>query len=203
MSEFRPLFTGDVLQDVAVPGVQDAGRAIVLAHPCSMRGRDAQLAATILVAAVEDHDVVPAHKWEQGFLNRMPLPALDGSPKSFAVARLDRIGLAETAPIAATCRLACLSPVGVNILQQRLVGHLTRVDIPTAKFWDAFGHTYEEADLLEEWTEEVAGLVDPHQAAADFDAWIRAEDRQGKLKDPQQRASVRSGMRTELHRRRS
>jgi hypothetical protein len=115
-----------------------------------MRGRDAQLAESILVGAVEDHDAVPAHKWEDGYLNRMPLPELDESPESFAVARLDRIGLAQTSLITATNRLAGLSPVGVNILQQRLVGHLTRVEIPTSMFWEAFAHTYEEADLLEE-----------------------------------------------------
>lgn len=203
MSTFRPLFTGDVLEDVAVPGVQGAGRAIVLAHPCSMRGRDAQLVESILVGAVESHDPVPAQKWEQGYLNRMPLPELDGSPESFAVARLDRIGVAQTALINATNRLACLSPVGVNILQQRLVGHLTRVDIPTSTFWEAFSHTYEEADLLEEWSEELADVVGHEQAAADFESWIRAEKRQDKLRDPQQRASVRSAMRTEVRQRQS
>lgn len=168
-----------------------------------MRGKDAQLAESILVGAVEDHDAVPARKWEQGYLNRMPLPELDESPESFAVARLDRIGLAQTSLIIATTRLACLSPVGVNILQQRLVGHLTRVDVPTSEFWEAFGHTYEEADLLEEWTEELADALDRERASADFEAWIRADNRQGKLRDPQQRASVRSAMRTELRHRRS
>lgn len=203
VSEFRPLFTGDVLEDLGVPGVQDTGRAIVLAHPCSMRGKDAQLEESILVAAVEDHDAVPSQKWEHGYLNRMPLPELDESTGSFAAARLDRIGLAQTLQIMATKRLACLSPVGVNILQQRLVGHLTRVEIPTSKFWEAFGHTYEEADLLEEWTEALADEVDREQAAADFESWIRADGRQGKLRDPQQRASIRSAMRTELRHQRA
>lgn len=202
VSAFRPLFTGDVFEDVAVPGVQDTGRAIVLAHPCSMRGKDAKLADSILVGAVEDHEAVSAEKWEQGYLNRMPLPELDESPTCFAVARLDRIGLAETPLIVATRRLACLSPVGVNMLQQRLVRHLTRVDIPTSKFWEAFDHTYEEADLLEEWTEELAGVVGREQAEADFEAWIRGENRQRRLLDPQQRASVRSAMRTDLRNRR-
>jgi hypothetical protein len=202
VSEFRPLFTGDVLDDIAVPGVQDAGRAMVLAHPCSMRGKDAHLAESILLAAVENHEAVPAYKWEQGYLNRMPLPELDGPEGSFAVAWLDRIGLAQTPSIISTRRLACLSPVGVNILQQRLVVHLTRVEIPTSKFWEAFAHTSEEVDLLEEWTEELADSVEPQQAAADFDSWIRAENRQGRLRDPQQRASVRAAMRTEIHHRR-
>ncbi len=38
----RPLFTGDVFLDVAVPGVQDGGLVIVVAHPCSLRGAHPQ-----------------------------------------------------------------------------------------------------------------------------------------------------------------
>lgn len=34
----RPLFTGDVLLHVAIPGVQGGGLGIVIAHPCSIRG---------------------------------------------------------------------------------------------------------------------------------------------------------------------
>lgn len=203
MSESRPLFTGDVLADVPIPGVQDSGGAIILAHPCSMRGRDATLVDSILVGAVGEHDQVPAHKWEQGFLNRMPLPELDEVKGKFAVGWLDQVGLASTASIQASRRIACLSPMGVNILQQRLVGHLTRVNIPTATFWEAFAHTYEEADLLEEWTEELEGAIDRESAVAEFETWIRAENRHDRLKDPQQRASVRSAMRTELRGRRT
>ena len=87
------------------------------------------------------------------------------------------------------------------MLQQRLVCHLTRVEVPTSKFWEAFGHTYEEADLLEEWTEELASSLGPEGAAAEFDSWLRAERRQDRLRDPQQRASIRSDMRKEIRRR--
>jgi hypothetical protein len=34
----RPVFTGDVFDDVPIPGVQNQGLAIVVAHPCSIRG---------------------------------------------------------------------------------------------------------------------------------------------------------------------
>jgi len=202
VSAYRPLFTGDVVADVPIPGVQSTGRAIVLAHPCSIRGRDAKLVDSILMGAVEDHDPVAAHKWEHGFLNRMPLPELDDVEGSFSVARLDRLGLAATTSIQGAERIACLSPLGVNLLQQRLVAHLTRAEIPTATFWEAFGHTYEEADLLEEWTEELAD-DDLDAAAMEFETWIRTDTRQSRLMDPQLRASVRSAMRTEIRRRRS
>ena len=37
---------------MAIPGVQDGGMAVVVAHPCSMRGKDAQLEPKVLVASV-------------------------------------------------------------------------------------------------------------------------------------------------------
>ena len=36
VNPFRPLFTGDIVADAAIPGVQDGGKAVVVAHPCSM-----------------------------------------------------------------------------------------------------------------------------------------------------------------------
>ena len=68
-------------------------------------------------------------------------------------------------------------------------------------FWEAFGHTFEEADLLEDWTDSLASAaVQPGDVAAAFETWIRADDRQERLKDAQQRAPVRAEMRAELRR---
>lgn len=201
VSPYRPLFTGDVLDDVPIPGVQDNGPGIVVAHPCSMRGRDAQLVDRILIAAIAPHDAVPARRWTDGYLDRMPLPELRGPDAPFEVGWLDRVGRAERDRLMVATRIACLSTVGVNMLQQRLVCTLTRVEIPTAVFWEAFGHTFEEADLLEDWTDTLASAdVQPGDAAAAFETWIRADARQARLKDPQQRAPVRAEMRAELRR---
>jgi hypothetical protein len=52
----RPLFTGDVILDIPIPGVQDAGPAMVVAHPCSIRGPAGRLLETTLVAAVRERD---------------------------------------------------------------------------------------------------------------------------------------------------
>ena len=95
----RPLFTGDVFEDVPIPGVQESGGAIVLAHPCSIRGKNAKLLESILVGAVGAPDEVPPQKWESGYLDRMPLPELGGPDTSFAVAWLGRIGLASKTDI--------------------------------------------------------------------------------------------------------
>lgn len=196
----RPLFTGDVLDDIEIPGVQAGGPGIVVAHPCSMRGKDAVLSERLLVAAVEPADPTPAARWETGFFDRMPLPELRGE-SSFDVAWLDRIGRALSTSAVGAVRLACLSQFGVNLLQQRLIYSLSRLDVPTTKLWEAFAHTYEEADLLEEWLEDGVPSAD----AVAFETWIRDGDpsRQSRLRDPQQRATVRADMRAELRGRRA
>ena len=152
VSAYRPLFTGDILESVAIPGVQEDGLALIAAHPCSMRGKNAELNDRILMASVAPHKPVPPQKWVNGYLDRMPLPELR-DPGSFEVAWLDRIGRATRDDLLRSARIGCLSPIGVNILQQRLVCCLTRVELPTSKFWESFSHTYVEADMLEDWIE--------------------------------------------------
>ncbi len=201
VSMYRPLFTGDIFSNVEIPGV---GRspAIVIGHPCSFRGRNAQLAERTPVASVEPHQPVPAQQWSMGYFNRLPLPGLP-LEGSFHVAWLDRFGLALTSGLTATSRVACLSHAGINQLQQRLVFHQTRLDIPTATFHKAFDHTYEEAELLEDWATEL-GSADESTVAA-FESWIRAGDPnlQSLLRDPQARAHVRRTMREEISRRKA
>lgn len=193
----RPLFTGDVVDDISIPGVQEGGRGIVVAHPCSMRGRNAQLLETVLVGAVVPVEPIPAKGWRTGFYDRMPLPDLTGPGGDFCVARIEQIGRASAEHLLGSNRLACLSPFGLNLLQQRMIWNLTRFEVPTASLWEAFGHTYEEADLLEEWLENLDSDALPAAEAA-FEAWIRdgaPDSRQTRLLDPQQRASVRVELR--------
>lgn len=201
VAQHRPLFTGDVLGNVSIPGVQDTGRAIVVAHPCSMRGRNAQLLEAVLVAAVEPSDPVPSTKWQNGFYDRMPLPQLTGPDGQFNAAHIEQIGRARTDQLATSPRLACLTPFAVNLLQQRMIWNLTRFAVPTSTLWQAFGHTYEEADLLEDWLEDVEPSERAGQTAA-FEQWIREsppDNRQARLRDPQQRAAVRVELRQALH----
>ena len=44
----RPVMTGDVFTDIAVPGLDGTGLAIVLTHPCSMRVDGVNLAPRLL-----------------------------------------------------------------------------------------------------------------------------------------------------------
>lgn len=188
----RPLFTGDVVLDVAIPGVQDAGPAIFVAHPCSIRGATGQLLDRTLVAAVRPHEQISRKNWPDGFYDRSPLPETENI--GYCVTWLDHIGRAETDQVVSSARIACLSEYGINILQQRLTFHLTRVAIPTHQFHEAFAHTMIEADLLEEWIDTVTTTGrSASEAVSLFEEFIRRGDPslQNQLLDPERRASVR------------
>ena len=197
----RPLFTGDVFSDVDIPGV-GASPAIVIGHPCSIRGRNGRLAERTPVASVEAHGPVPPERWSDGYFNKMPLRGLPLEGE-FHVARLDQFGLALTSDLLGARRLACLSHPGINQLQQRLVFHQTRLSVPTGQFHQAFDHTYEEADLLEEWTTDLADFdID---ATSNFESWIRDGDpsRQSRLEVHEERAPIRRDMRQAISQRKT
>jgi hypothetical protein len=202
VSDFRPLFTGDVIRGPAIPGVLPAEAVMVIAHPCSMRAGP-QLSEHVLAAAVRPHQAEPSVRWTQGFINRMPLPDLNGDDGKFYVAWLEQIGLVPTTDLQQWSRIACLSTIGVNILQQRLIYYLTRWEVGTSLLWEAFSHTYEESDLLEEWAEALHGRDD--SPSASFEEWIRegTPSRQEKLRDAQFRSQIRVEMRAEIRRRTS
>lgn len=200
----RPLFTGDVVADVPIPGIQDGGMAIVIAHPCSMRGPQAQLTATVLAAAVRQHRAVGSGAWSRGYFGMMPLPEVTGS--DMHVGHLDELGRASPVSLLQTDRVACLSVFGVNLLQQRLIWHLTRLEVPTFQLQAAFAHTYEEADLLEEWIDTLVDAgVQTADATVRFEDFIRASQAAGRtlqhdLRDPQRRSAIRGACRAEARR---
>ncbi len=195
----RPIFTGDVFEHVDIPGVGTAS-AIVIGHPCSIRGRNGSLQDRIPVAAIEDHQIHPPESWAKGFFDRMPLPGLPLSGEYHA-ARLGEFGLAATSSLETSKRIACLSEPGINQLQQRLVYHQTRLEVSLPTFQEAFDHTYEEAELLENWATDLEGSIE--NPAAEFESWIRAgsPSRQERLLDYAERAPIRRELRDELHRR--
>jgi len=195
----RPIFTGDVFEQVEIPGVGTAS-AIVIGHPCSIRGRNGSLQDRIPVAAVEDHPVHPPKTWATGFFDRMPLPGLP-LLGDYHAARLGALGLAATGSLRTATRIACLSEPGINQLQQRLVYHQTRLEVPVTTFQEAFDHTYEEAELLENWATDFEGTIE--EATAEFERWIRAgsPSRQQRLLDYAERAPIRRELRNELRRR--
>ncbi|MDQ6840195.1 MAG: hypothetical protein M3137_18150 [Actinomycetota bacterium] len=176
--------------------MQDEGLAIVVAHPCSFRLNEGHLADRLLVARVEPAVKQGANAWRSRFLDRMPLADLDGD--GHWVGHLDKIGRSLTSDLERAERIACLSEFGVNMLQQRLTCHLTRAEVPTATFNEAFSHTFHEADLIEDWTDTLVAVGwTQARAAAEFETFIRdgTPSLQAKLLDPQQRSTVRRASR--------
>jgi hypothetical protein len=200
--ETRPLFTGDVFSDVTIPGIDGNNIAIIVGHPCTIRGARGLPAERISVAVVRPHQAAPPHRWSVGFFDRMPLPELQGD-EFYAAHFID------SAPVASATldpgkRVACLTEFGVNLLQQRMIWHLTRLEVPTARLHEAFSHTFEEADLLEEWLETFdLASTSLEEATAQFDDFIRTKAGDGEatfqdwLREPQRRSSVRNRMRAQ------
>ena len=88
----------------------------------------------------------------------MPLPEMfrGAADEGFAV-MLDLAGRVVTADLLAERRVACLSPYGISLLQQRQVHHLTRYVIPSQDLHATCANVLAEAELLEEWASGSTG----------------------------------------------
>lgn len=198
---WRPVNTGDVFADVPLSiGGERTGRAIVLTHPCTMRTDGVQLVDRLLMAPVEAVDQVPM--W-RGHYARMPLPELELDRHH--AADFDRIEPVPSEGLDPATRLAAMQPVGINLLLQRLVHHLTRVVIDTSQFKIACGPAIAEVDLIEEWLEEAIGSgADLSESTVACHDWLRSapegvqDSPQRRLNDPQQWAAVRREARTRV-----
>lgn len=197
----RPVLTGDIFADVVIPGVDGTGLGIVLTHPCSMRTDGVALARRLLMARVSAGGEIPIKQWKTGHFKVMPLPLLMGEHHS---ALFEEMGMVESAILRATNRVACLTPYGINLLQQRFVWYLTRFLGPTHRLGEASEAVFEEVDLCSEWVSAATGAGDdPEAAETMFHEWIRLSDesgtrRQDLLREPQRRAGVRREMRSRI-----
>ncbi len=205
VSAFRPMFTGDVFTAVDVPGTPEPTLAIVVDHPCAFRIGGGGLADRVLMAVVRTRtETISASAWPTQHFAKSPLPDL--GLEGYHIVHLNETGRVELAGLSLERRVACLSVFGINLLQQRLVMYLTRLEVETSKFYDAFGHIYEEADLLEEWSETLSDAQIPlDDAAARFEAFVRTPQTggislQAQFRDPQRRPAVRKACRAEAHR---
>lgn len=200
--EVRPLLTGDVLADVEIPGLDDGkGLAAILTHPCSMRRDGVNLVERVFVARVDSGPAVPLTAWD-GHYGIMPLPDL--GPEGHSAVRFGEAGLVRAEILEAAPRIACLSELGINILQQRFIFHLTRFAVPTFKLHETCEAVFREIELHGEWAEaRLASGGNMDEIRGEFHAWIRETDaggrtRQERLANAQQVASVRREMRAAL-----
>lgn len=197
----RPLFAGDVFDKARIQGSNHVGLVVVMSHPCTFRGANAQIRESLLVAPISTHAPIPRTEWISRHFKKSPFPEIEIG--SFHVAHLDEIGRSLTSDLDLQSRQACLSEFGLNLLQQRLIWNLTRFRIKTSQLARAFAHTYEEAELLEDWCTTLSDVELPREAATTlFEEFIR-EPRTGdrsyqeQLREPQQRSTVRIACRNE------
>lgn len=170
----RPILQGDVFADVVLPGFGDEPRlAQVVTHPCAMR-RGPRLHPRITVAPVEAHALVGPNGWS-GSLRVMPLANLvDG--EHFATKFVD-ITAAPSDLLGLDQRIASLSNHGIYVLQQRLVKHYTRLDVPIPVLRSESACVLEEAEQQRDWIETVLEEDDYTVENLDienkaYDAWL-------------------------------
>lgn len=202
MSESRPLLTGDIFSKIEIPGLDDGhGMAVVVTHPCNMRLDGIRLAKRIQMARVRPSAKIPLADWPTKHFKVMPFPKLVGEHHS---AYFQETGLVPSDSLSVDNRVACLTPFGVNLLQQRFIWYMTRFIAPTDKLQEATGAVFQEAELCEEWVDHLGQIgVGIEDASASFHDWIRSVDesghtRQSLLALPQRRAGVRRDMRSKL-----
>lgn len=175
VSRARPLLQGDVFDGIVLPGFgEEPMKVQIVAHPCAMR-TGSNLTPRITVAPVEAHQLVTGTGWH-GNLRVMPLPDLvDGA--HFA-ARFVDVTACPAELLTRTRRMGTLSHRGMYVLQQRLIKHYTRVEMPLEALRSESAAVLTEADLQWGWLEEVlsdAELGDDAAIEAEavaFDVWL-------------------------------
>lgn len=201
----RPVFTGDVFEDIVV--TDETGertiKALVLQHPCALRTDGVSLASRLLVAEVRTHHKISSRHWN-GNYKIMPLPEMTEDGEYYA-AFFQEPYLVPSDSLAIDKRVMTMSQYGVNLLLQRWVHHNSRATISTSVYHEATAAQFEEADLVEEWCSDRANSEDAvlieSKAAHE---WLRSISQDGKnswqmlLDDAQSRSLVRKALRNHL-----
>jgi hypothetical protein len=172
----RPLLQGDVFDGIILPGFGDQPlKGQVINHPCAMR-MGADLTPRITVAPVEPYSAVTGQRGWDGNLRVMPLPELiDGM--HFATKFVD-VTAVPSELLTRARRIATLSHQGIYILQQRLIKHFTRVEMPLELLRRESAAVLTEGVLQWDWIEDVLTEVEQVDESAIeaeakvFDAWL-------------------------------
>lgn len=163
----RPHMQGDVF--VGVPGVPEV--VMLITHPCSMRA-GTQLREQLAVVEVVDYQHLPARKWADGHFDLSPLPGLPVGYEHPA-ADFRRIQAVASNELALERRVVSLSELGIQLLQQRFVHHLTRVIVDLPTLYEHSSAVFTEAELQEEWVEEAMNAgVARAEAEATFQEFL-------------------------------
>lgn len=202
----RPVFTGDVFRDTLCSSTEpEPGKTVlIMQHPCALRTNGVELVPRLLVAEVRASAPIPARDWN-GRFKLMPLPELEGDGSAHFAAHMHEPYLVERSELKIENRIACLSQIGVNLLLQRWVHHNSRVIVPTFEYQNVTAEQFEEADLVEDWCEDLAST--PQELGSETAAaheWLRGNSSEGNkswqqlLENPQSRGTVRLAMRRHI-----
>lgn len=176
VSRSRPLLQGDVLGDIVLPGFGDKPMMVqIINHPCAMR-RGPDLLPRITVAPVIPHQLVSGDSGWQRFPRVMPLAELLDD-KHHATKFVD-VTSAPANLLTLDRRIASLTNKGIYVLQQRLVMHYTRLDVPLGLLHKESAPVLEEAHQQWDWVDTV--LTDDQQAdlasvdaeGKEYQAWL-------------------------------
>lgn len=183
----RMLMQGDVV-------LTEVGPLLVVTHACSMR-RGAELHDTQMAAPVESH-AVP--RWD-GSYDWMPLPGAPVPAIDKAAGQLRVLRSVDTSLLVASDRIAVMSNLGIQLLQQRLAHHLTRVAIDTAELAEHCAPILAEAELHEDWLGALGSDTEEQ-----FHEFLDSDDRKLRswLADPAMRSQAMTTVRREIRQRR-
>lgn len=171
----------------------EEGPVLVVTHACSMR-RGIDLHSTQTVAPVENHNVT---NWD-GSYDWMPLPGASVSNMAHPAALLRALCSVATDALLSGNRVAVMSNVGIQLLQQRLAHHLTRVAIAPEELAEHCAPILAEAELHEDWVGALGS-----EAEKEFQGLLDADGRKLRswLVEPAKRAQAMRSVRQEIRRR--
>lgn len=201
----RPLLTGDVLTDISIDAENHDGTVIIVAHPCSIPGARGRLLARIVVAPIRRYQAVPFEQWPLGHFKVMPLPRMLGeTDETWRAAYLLELTAVRSERLDRGRRILALKDRGIHVLQQRLVYSLTRVEVGLEKLHEQTAHVLLEAELEEEWVDELVAEAERDQLELESEAFTQFMDdgHRDALKDPTRRSDTVRLVRAEIGRRR-
>src|SRR6266498_1119277 len=128
----RPILQGDVFDGIELPGLgADPGLALILSHACSMRAGPRLKPFVTMGRIKQRSQQIRLEDWSDGYLYALPLPELQnpGAEDLFFYADFNEISAVRSESLDRQKRVACLSSVGLQLLQQRQAFHYTRVKV--------------------------------------------------------------------------
>jgi len=200
VSPDRPLMQGDVLDGVEIAGLEDGeGLGVIVTHACSMR-RGAVLAPRLRIARVIRSKMLEQADWTEGFSRHMLLPWLiPGNLEHHFTASLEDAGIVKSESAMQLPRLACLSPFGITLLQQRVILSASRHIVPTSDLHLVNAPVLAELEMLEDWREAARKNGTSYdEAEAIFDELMSADAGDGSLRDDLTEPARRSVVRRQI-----